>query len=70
MCVLAAARALAPLATLVACSPTLPQRKRLEPFEVPKSSAYWLHDDRGAGENGGGAAGGEEDEEDQGRGEG
>lgn len=34
-----------------------PQRKRLEPFEVPKSGAFWLHDDRfeaGEEEGGGG----------------
>ena len=35
------------------------QRKRLEPFEVPKSGAFWLHDDRYApgDEDAGDAAG-------------
>ena len=40
-----------------------PQRKRLEPFEVPKSGAFWLHDDRyDPGEGEGGAAAGREAE--------
>jgi len=34
-----------------------PQRKRLEPFEVPKSGAFWLHDDRFEAEEGEGGAG-------------
>ena len=45
--------------------PALPhlQRKRLEPFEVPKSGAFWLHDDRYApGEEEGGEAAGREAE--------
>jgi hypothetical protein len=38
--------------------PQRPQRKKLQPFEVPTSGAFWLHDDRfedtGADEEGGG----------------
>lgn len=33
------------------------QRKRLEPFEVPTSGAFWLHDDRFEGEGDAGAGG-------------
>ena len=39
------------------------RRKKLEPFEVPKSGHFYLHDDRrGAGDNEG-----EEEEEEEGR---
>lgn len=33
------------------------QRKRLEPFEVPTSGAFWLHDDRFEAEGDAGAGG-------------
>lgn len=44
------------------------QRKRLEPFEVPQSGDFWLHDDRfdpgeGEGEGGGGMRSAEPDAE-------
>lgn len=52
-----------PAATLPVNLPTPPppvlQRKRLEPFEVPKSGDFWLHDDRfDPGEGGEAGAGG------------
>ena len=71
MCKAAASPALGPACAPTCLTNALPlprplpfaapllQRKRLEPFEVPKSGAFWLHDDRYApgDEEGGDAAG-------------